>query len=278
MHNHSDYVSSNRLELPALLAAILLSFCVILAGCSSPAASSTSDSSSSASFTSSPSDLSDSGTAISDALSFEVEGMTWDPATLANAQAINPDVYAWLYVPGTNVNHPLLQNAEEIDFYLVNDINKNPSGTGELYSQSIYNSKDFMDPVTFIYGHTYEYGSGLENEMFSSLHNFEDKDFFDTHEYFYVFTPDKILKYRIVSAYEYENRHVLYSFDFSQPTVLQQYFDYVVNPDSAVKNVREDVKLEAGKDHIVQLATCTRPANDAFRYLVTGQLVDGRTI
>ena len=73
-------------------------------------------------------------------------------------------------------------------------------GTGELYSQSIYNSKDFMDPVTFIYGHTYEYGSGLENEMFSSLHNFEDKDFFDTHEYFYVFTPDKILKYRIVSA------------------------------------------------------------------------------
>lgn len=260
-----------------VFAALVLSSCLLLAGCASSAPSS-SASSSSESFTSTPSDLSGDANAITNALSFEVEGMTWDPAILANAQAQNPDVYAWLYVPGTGVNHPLLQNAEEIDFYLVHDINGNSSGTGELYSQSIYNSKDFKDPVTLIYGHTYEYGSGWENEMFSTLHNFEDKDFFDTHEYFYVFTPDKILQYQIVSAYEYENRHVLYSFDFSQPTVLQQYFDYVVNPESAVKNTREGVKLEAGKDHIVQLATCTRPANDAYRYLVTGALVNGRTI
>ena len=207
-------------------------------------------------------------------VSFEIEGMTWDPTVLADARAVNPDVYAWLYVPGTYVNHPILQSQGDEDFYLTHDLYGNGSGLGELYSQPTYNGTDFKDPVTLIYGHTYEYGSGLENEMFSSLHNFEDGAFFDEHPYFYIFMPDKVLRYEIVSIYENDDRHVLYTFDFTKHDVLKEYFDYVVNPPVDVKNVREGITLKAGKDTIVQLSTCTRPANDAYRYLVTGKLKD----
>lgn len=271
----------------AFFATLLLSGCLALSACASSGSSASQGSSgSSASSDSASSEQSASSSAasqshlISDALSFEVEGMTWDPAILAECRAQNPDVYAWLYVPGTAVNHPVLQNAQEEDFYLNHDRYGNGSGLGELYSQPI-NTTTFKDPVTLIYGHTYELYSGLGEEMFSTLHNFEDRAFFDSHPYFYIFTPDMVLKYEVVSAYEYENRHVLYSNDFTNPSSVQAYFDFVTKLDSHVtdvKNIRDGIKLKAGENVLVQLATCTRPANDAYRYLVTGVLVDARPL
>ena len=211
-------------------------------------------------------------------LHMDVEGLDWNPAVLAEARATNPDVYAWLYVPGTNVNHPVLQGGGDEDFYLTHDIYGNGSATGELYSQYTYNTPTFADPVTVVYGHTFEEYSGLGEEMFSTLHNFEDQAFFDSHPNLYVFVPGAVLKYRIVSAYVYPNLHVLDGRDFNVKGVAQSYFDFVANPDSPTKSVRPGVSLVAGKNHILQLATCTRPANDDFRYLVTGVLVDGRPL
>ena len=197
-----------------------------------------------------------------------------NPVDFASLKAENEDVYAWLYVPDTAVNFPVLQNAFADNFYLVHDMYCNESAVGAIYSQAV-NSRDFTDSVTLLYGHTFElWQEDLKDEAFGTLHNFEDADFFANHENFYIYLPGMMLTYKIVSAYEYDNRHIMNSFDFSDQGVLQEYFDYVVNPDSMVKNVREGVTLTAGVDRIVQLSTCTRPANDAARYLVTGVLVD----
>ena len=215
---------------------------------------------------------------LSKLLHMDVEGLEWDPAVLAEAKATNPDVYAWLYVPGTNVSHPVLQGGGDEDFYLTHDIFGNESATGELYSQYTYNTPTFADSVTVVYGHTFEAYSGLGEEMFSTLHNFEDQAFFDSHPNMYVFVPGAVLKYEIVSAYVYPNLHVLDGRDFNVKGVAQAYFDYVANPDSSTKNVRPGDSLVAGKNRILQLATCTRPAKDDFRYLVTGVLVDGRPL
>ena len=63
-------------------------------------------------------------------------------------------------------------------------------------------------------------------------------------------------------------------YGFSDKEIQQGYFDYVLKPDSMVKNVREHEKLVAGKDRIVQLSTCTYPPVDTKRLLITGVLVD----
>ncbi|WP_165172102.1 class B sortase [Adlercreutzia sp. ZJ242] len=198
-----------------------------------------------------------------------------NPIDFATLQEENADVYAWIYVPDTEVNLPVLQNAVADNYYLVHDVHGNESELGAIYSQSV-NSTDFTDPVTVLYGHTFEVNQEWRDEMFGTLHNFEDAEFFDNHPNFYIYTPTQVLTYEIVSAYEYDNRHILNSFDFEDPAVVQEYYDYVVNPDSMVKNVREGEQLVAGEDTIVQLSTCTRPANDAARYLVTGVLVDAQ--
>ncbi|WP_165055284.1 MULTISPECIES: class B sortase [unclassified Adlercreutzia] len=196
-----------------------------------------------------------------------------NPIDFAALQEENSDVCAWIYIPGTEVNLPVLQNRIADNYYLVHDVHGNESELGAIYSQSI-NSTDFTDPVTVLYGHTFEVNQSWRDKMFGTLHNFEDAEFFDSHPNFYIYTPTQILTYEIASAYEYDNRHIMNSFDFSDPAVVQEYYDYVVNPDSMVKNVREGEQLVAGEDSIIQLSTCTRPANDAARYLVTGVLVN----
>jgi len=155
----------------------------------------------------------------------------------------------------------------------VHDEYGNANELGALYTQSM-NARDFKDPVTVIYGHTFEHDGVVGDQMFGTLHYFSDETFFKEHPTFDIYLPDKALTYQVVSAFEYDDRHILNSYDFTDKKIQQEYFDYVLNPDSLLKNVRKHGRLVAGKDRIVQLSTCTHPPVDTKRWLITGVLVD----
>ena len=108
----------------------------------------------------------------------------------------NSDAYSWIYIPNTNISLPVMQSAEDDNFYLEHDIDKNYKFAGCIYSQS-KNKKDYSDRVTVLYGHNMADGS-----MFANLHYYMDDEFFDTHRYIYIYTPDRRLTYEVVSAYE----------------------------------------------------------------------------
>ena len=61
------------------------------------------------------------------------------------------------------------------------------------------------------------------------------------------------------------------SFNFSDPVVVRQYFDYVMHPAMIPMNVREGVALE-DDDRLVVLSTCMTDTN--YRFLVNGVLID----
>lgn len=190
-----------------------------------------------------------------------------NPIDFASLRLENPDIYAWIYIPGTDVNYPVVQHPTDDTFYLKHNKDGEWSEEGAIYTQ-LANKTDFSDPVTVIYGHNLVQGT-----MFSTLHRFENKEFFDSHEDMYVCTDGHILTYRVIAAYQYDNRHILNSFNFSDPTNVQQYFDSVLSPDSLVENVRQGTTLTSS-DKIVQLSTCTGDSNHIVRrYLVTGVLV-----
>ncbi len=192
-----------------------------------------------------------------------------NPIDFASLRLENPDIYAWIYIPDTNVNYPVLQSPTDDSFYLNHDKDGNYSEAGSIYSQ-MANSTDFSDPVTVLYGHNMNSGG-----MFATLHYFENKEFFDSHQDMYIYTDGHIYTYKVIAAYQYDNRHILNSFNFTDAKVTQQYFDSVLNPNSLVVNVREGAQLTAGSDKIVQLSTCTGDANRLIRrYLVTGELVN----
>lgn len=178
---------------------------------------------------------------------------------------INSDIYAWIKIPNTLVDYPVLQNDVDDSFYLSHNIYKQYAFAGSIYTESL-NSKDFKDPNTVLYGHNM-----LNGTMFSTLHYFRDPDFFAQNEYIYVYMPDRTLTYRIFSAYEYDDRHILYSFDFNDEETYREYLDYAQDPASSMTcNTRYlDVSVE---DKIITLSTCMDDI-DTSRYLVQGVLV-----
>ena len=47
----------------------------------------------------------------------------------------NPDIFAWLYLPGTGIDHPVLQSGEADDYYESHDAFGQENGKGALYTE-----------------------------------------------------------------------------------------------------------------------------------------------
>lgn len=178
----------------------------------------------------------------------------------------NNDIYAWIYVPGTLVDYPIVQPTVEEgnNFYLHRGVEKTYDFAGSVYTE-IQNVKDFSDPVTLIYGHNM-----LNDTMFATLHRFEDEKFFKKNKYIYIYMPNRKLTYKIYAAYVYDDRHILNSFNFDDEKVLMNYFEYTLNPESMTKQTRKQTLDENSK--IITLSTCTNGASNT-RYLVQGVLI-----
>ena len=197
----------------------------------------------------------------------EEQPLLENPIDFAGLQNLNSDIYAWIYIPNTGIDLPVFQSSSDKDdnFYMYHNAKGEYEFKGSIYSQRL-NQKDFRDPVTVLYGHHM-----LDDSMFSNLHYFMDKQFFTDNEYFYIYTPGHILTYRIVSAHEYDERHILNSFDFSNDRVFREYLDYIMAPKTMVANVRESVVLTT-QNRVVTLSTCT--TGGSARYLLQGVLVN----
>ena len=188
------------------------------------------------------------------------------PVDFGELQAINPDVYAWITVPGTKVDYPIAQRAGDREFYLHHNINGAYEFAGMIYTED-YNTTDFTDANTVIYGHN------MHNDtMFTTLHYFEDRDFFDQHSEVVIYTPDDVLHYTIFAAYAYDSRHLMQSFDFSDPEVFDAYLDQVFAIRDMTAYFRDGVTVTA-EDKIITLSTCFDGRDDE-RYLIQAVLTD----
>lgn len=180
---------------------------------------------------------------------------------------INPEIYAWIRIPDTNIDYPILQHADEDQaYYLTRDIYGETSSAGSIFTE-YYNSMDFTDPNTILYGHNMKNGS-----MFHNVRYFADAEYFDEHDTMYIYLPDKILTYEIINCYEYDDRHLLGSFDFSDEEVYAEYLEEIMNPRSMYTMVREGIELST-EDRLVTLSTCVanKPNN---RRLLQAVLVE----
>ena len=194
------------------------------------------------------------------------KGLDWD-----ELHKTNSDIYAWIYVPGTSVDYPILQHPSNNEYYLNHNLDKSSSFPGVIYTEN-YNSKDFTDPHTVIYGHNMD-----NTTMFSTLHKFADPKMFEDPHYFFIYTEDgRSLCYEVVAAYEYPSFHLMLTFDCSNQYIFEQYLSNIENIDVTgpyLGNVRHDVELDAD-DHIVTLSTCTTDHDAQKRFLVVGVLLN----
>lgn len=188
------------------------------------------------------------------------------PIDFKALQQENDEIYAWIRIPDTVIDYPVLQSSTDDSFYIHKGVDREYLFAGAIYSE-MKNAKDFSDPNTVLYGHNMKDGS-----MFASLHNFKDRDYFDKNREILIYTPEHIYHYLIFAAYTYDDRHLLNSFDFSNKEVFEDYLEEVYNLRSMDAYFVEEPKVTAD-DKIITLSTCVGN-NASARYLVQGVLTE----
>lgn len=183
----------------------------------------------------------------------------------ATLQQENSDIYAWLYIPDTGIDYPILQHPSDDSFYLNHNLNLTEGRPACIYTEKV-NKKDFSDPNTVIYGHNMKNGT-----MFAELHGYEDQSFFDAHPYFFIYTSEKTYVYQVFAAYRTEPVHLLNTYDFQNPQFFQEYLQSIWNNQD--ETVRKCASVRDEVHHIVTLSTCDEPTNN-LRFLVQGILLN----
>ena len=186
------------------------------------------------------------------------------PIDFKALQKQNPDVYAWIQIPETAVDYPVLQHSEDNGYYLNHTISGEKKAEGAIFTEN-YNTKTFQDPNTVIYGHDMKNGS-----MFQSLHKYMDRSFFDANRDITVYLPDKILHYKIFAAYLYDNRHLHLSFDFWDKEQYEGYLQQIFSMRNMNAFVDKEMEVTT-EDNIITLSTCYAGISSQ-RYLVQAVL------
>ena len=180
---------------------------------------------------------------------------------------VNGDIYAWIYIPGTKVDYPVLQHPTDDAYYLNYNLNGTGGYPGCIYTEHA-NSKGFTDFDTVIYGHNMR-----DSSMFASIHSYEDPAFFANYPYIYIYTEDhKVLVYEIYAAYQSDNAHILHTNDFSSTEGRIAYLEKIVKNTSDNQKVKLPVELSVDS-HLLTLSTCVKGKSDK-RFLVQAILLN----
>jgi sortase B len=163
-------------------------------------------------------------------------------------QAENPDICAWIYIPGTDINYPILQG-EDNSYYLSHDAYGDASSDGAIFIDS-GNDREFTDFDTIVYGHNMYSGT-----MFKTLHQFENEDFWDYNRNVYILMPGKVNIYKVFAAYRTNDKHILTYNDFSNIDVRKAYLQNMFDKKFDTGIVKDDVDVDE-KSNILTLSTC----------------------
>lgn len=178
----------------------------------------------------------------------------------------NPDIYAWIEIPGTGIDYPIVQHPKEMDYYLDHTLEGTEGYPGAIFTQRM-NKTDWSDYNTVIYGHNMKDGS-----MFGKLHYYGDAKFFEENPYIYIYTDDgRTLAYKVFAAYEYSDLNLVMNFFMNNEEARQEYYDSIWENDGMTSNFDTDISLTES-DRIITLSTCISEKADR-RYLLQGVLV-----
>lgn len=187
------------------------------------------------------------------------------PIDFTSLHKVNDEIYAWIRIPGTKVDYPILQRASDDTYYLNHTVEGKQGYPGSIYTESL-NRKNFMDRNTVIYGHNMKNGT-----MFGKLKNYKDASYMKEHATILIYTPEHIYTYEVFAAITYDNRHLLYSFDFTEESGMQKFLDSIASVRNMSSYINKDVKVTAA-DRIITLSTCV--GNESKRLLVGAVLID----
>ena len=176
---------------------------------------------------------------------------------------INPEIYGWIYIPGTNINYPLVKGGNN-DHYIEYDFYGNESSLGAIFADCRARNEILENDNLVIYGHNIR----TKGVMFNHLLKYQDKDFFDKNEYIYIYTVNGSYKFRVFSFYQTSITNNYTKMLFYSEEELAEFF-HVSAGSSMFRRDGIDYKGEM----LLTLSTCTNGEADE-RYALHAVLCD----
>lgn len=183
------------------------------------------------------------------------------PVDFAGLQAINPDVVAWIVIPNTSINYPVVRGSNN-ERYLNHTVKGEYNKSGSIFMDYL-NAPDFSDNHTIIYGHHMNDGS-----MFTPLDNYESEAFFRENPVFYIYQQDKWYVCEVVASYTIPGENQIYNLNYAHQDNWTTFVNYILG-----KSLY-DAGVEIGEaDRIVTLSTCNYDYDDA-RLVVQAKITE----
>lgn len=183
-----------------------------------------------------------------------------DNPTLKDLKKLNPDVKAWIQVPKTNIDYPVVQGQDDMEY-----INKNVYGEFELSGAiflSCLNKDDFSDPYNLVYGHNMKNGG-----MFADVADFTNKEYFETHQKGKLYLTDATRKIQFFACMKVTAADAkIYHPDGYRKENLKDLLDYIRA--NAVQY--RDVNV-ADENSLIALSTCSEAETNG-RVVLIGKL------
>lgn len=178
----------------------------------------------------------------------------------------NTDIFAWIYIPGTNIDYPVVIGKDN-DYYLQKDVYKKYSSAGSLFLDYRNQRNLLNNSFSVIYGHNVR-SAGI---MFNRLLEFLNEKTFQKYRYIYVYTKDAALKYEIFSAYV-DNSYQSPSIDAIRLSG-SRFLTAIQRIQNNSLHQRQGLTLKE-TDHVLMLYTCANTQMNDDRCMVFGVLVD----
>lgn len=193
---------------------------------------------------------------IKQSISQDSDGVDFD-----KLQNVNKDIVAWIKVPGTKVDYPVLKT-EDNNFYLSHDIDKSYSQFGSIFLDQRYYNLDILKADNLIvYGHN----MGQWNDtMFGTLMKFKQKDFCEEHNEIYLYKGNEKIIYNIVSVIKTTTADEWYNFiNYGKESTFNEKITYARD-----KSMYDFTKPEHIRKRFITLSTCDY--DGAYKILVIG--------
>ena len=102
---------------------------------------------------------------------------------------------------------------------------------------------NFPEKVNIYGEEVYKESREVLDKMIENKYYFQDKN-----PYFYIYQPQRKLTYQVISAFKYDDRHIMNSFNFYAGDDLNNFQQMILDPSSPVRNVRQNLDKTIDKN------------------------------
>lgn len=177
-------------------------------------------------------------------------------AQVRQLSAEHSNFVAWLYIPDTNIDYPIMQSGDN-EYYTRRAVDGSYLYAGSLF-MDYRCSSDFSDFNSVIYGHNM--GNGT---MFADIPNYENEEFFMNHSFGWLTTEDEVRLIDFFAVARTTDTSGLYLAD----SIFEEW-------DSQIRNCASIYKeIGISEEHnLITLSTCTSAEGNS-RTILVGKII-----